>query len=312
MSNDSESPLGANNPLKTRRILPEDLDIPIASHRETGPLDAGLGAPWVVEFRVHQTPLTFRLEVKKQMVIGRADAGAQILPDIDLTPYGGIEKGVSRQHAVILAESDRILLMDLDSTNGTYLNEQRLLPHQLYRVRHGDDILVGEVRIEVRFDIVPIHHAIIKGQPWVRMDHSQRTGSGQRVILVENNANISTTLATIITRLGFDVKVVRDMAEEFYMVTRRMPDVIVINLDVNNVNGLELCRYIQRVAHREYVPLIIISEETEEAHISEIMNSGADIFLGKPLGINELTRAIATVTAENFASTIDTPNDITP
>ncbi len=281
--------------LRTRAIK-EQLEAPLANPRQTGPLDAGLGAPWVVELHIQGAPFAARMEVQGRIIIGRSDFNANIYPELDLTPYGGREKGVSRQHAAILAGVDRLVIVDLGSTNGTFINEQRLEPQKPYRLRHGDTLRVGEINIEVLLDVVPVHEDVLQQQPWVRRNDLPITGEGQRILIVESNPNISEALQTILTRLGYDVQVVQEMAEAFYAVTRRLPDVIVVNLDVSNINGLELCRYIQRLAHREYVPLIIISDKTDKKHVEEVMNAGVDVFLGKPIGVNQLVKAISSIT----------------
>lgn len=284
-----------NDLLRTRAIK-EELEAPLANPRQTGPLDAGLGAPWVVELQIQGAPFAARMEVQGKIVIGRSDVNVDVYPELDLTPYGGREKGVSRQHAAILAGVGRLVIVDLGSTNGTFINEQRLEAQKPYRLRHGDTIRVGEINIEVLLDVVPVHEDVLQKQPWVRQSKANISGEGQRILIVESNPNISEALQTILTRLNYEVQVVQEMAEAFYAVTRRLPDVIVVNLDVSNINGLELCRYIQRLAHREYVPLIIISDKTDQAHVEEVMNAGVDVFLGKPIGVNELVKAISSIT----------------
>ncbi len=285
------------NSLFETRALREELDAPLLVTRHTGPLDAGLGAPWVVELRIQGAPFSARMEVKGRILIGRSDVSAAVYPDLDLTPYGGLEKGVSRQHAAIVAGKDRLLLVDLGSTNGTFVNDQRLHPNKPYRLRHGDDIRVGDILIEVLLNMAPVHENVLQGQPWVRMGtEPPSSGSGQHILIVEHNANMSEALRTILTRLGYQVQIVQEMAEAFYIVSRRLPDVIIVNLEVGNFSGLELCRYIQRLTHKETVPLIIISDHTDRAYVEEIMNAGVDVFLGKPVGVNELVRAISAVT----------------
>jgi len=73
--------------------------------------------------------------------------------NIDLTPYQGLEKGVSRRHAQIsyVPESDSIEIMDGSSANGTYINGQMLNPLQPYRLYNDDTLHLGALEIHVRF-----------------------------------------------------------------------------------------------------------------------------------------------------------------
>jgi len=73
-----------------------------------------------------------------EVVVGRLDPVQPLAPDLNLEPYGGGSAGVSRQHARLLRRSDGWYIEDLRSTNGTYLNEVRLLPYRPVRVRSGD------------------------------------------------------------------------------------------------------------------------------------------------------------------------------
>ena len=294
----SEEPIHSTGPrhlLKTR-LLDEHPDAPLAAPRETGPLDVGLGAPWVVELHIHDTPLTVRVNVNRQIVIGRSDVRAGIFPDLDLTPYDGLDKGVSRRHAAFIAETDRLMLMDLGSTNGTFVNGQRLQAHRPYRLRHGDEVMIGRIQIDVMLVVVPTYETQMHEQPWVRMRPFPQAGTGERVLIVDDNPEVAGTLNNVLTRAGYEVQVVQEMAGAFYAVTCRMPDVIVLNLNESDINGLELCRYARRVMNDLYTPIILISSDTDSEQVGEVMNAGVDILLSKPLGVDELIRAINSVT----------------
>ncbi len=73
-----------------------------------------------------------------EVTVGRLDPMQAQSPDLNLEPYGGGSAGVSRQHARLLHRVDGWYIEDLRSTNGTYLNEVRLLPYRPVRVRSGD------------------------------------------------------------------------------------------------------------------------------------------------------------------------------
>jgi len=80
---------------------------------------------------------------KHELLIGRADPVRDIYPDIDLTAYGGDTSGVSRMHARLAVQDVQIYIEDLNSTNFTFLNLQRLQPGQRYELKHGDEIRLG-------------------------------------------------------------------------------------------------------------------------------------------------------------------------
>jgi len=82
-----------------------------------------------------------------EVVVGRKDPAQRQSPDLDLEPYGAGSAGVSRQHARLLRRSDGWYIADLRSTNGTYLNEVRLLPHRPVRVRPGDLVRLAQMTL---------------------------------------------------------------------------------------------------------------------------------------------------------------------
>lgn len=89
------------------------------------------------------------LATRSEFTMGRLSEGQPIMPDIDLTPYQAYASGVSRLHAVIKREETRTVVMDLGSSNGTYLNGRRLNPHTEEELKHGDVVALGKLKIQV-------------------------------------------------------------------------------------------------------------------------------------------------------------------
>lgn len=90
-------------------------------------------------------PLTERNE----FTLGRISEGQPIMPDIDFSPYQAYASGVSRLHAVIKRDLNRVLLMDLGSANGTYVNGKRLPPNAEQILNNGDVIALGKLKMQV-------------------------------------------------------------------------------------------------------------------------------------------------------------------
>ena len=110
--------------------FPKDLDTWASLHL----LDSG-----------HILPLGDRTE----FTLGRVSEAQPIMPDIDLTPYQAYANGVSRLHAVLKREGSRVLVMDLGSSNGTYLNGKRLTPNVDQTLSHGDMLALGKLKIQI-------------------------------------------------------------------------------------------------------------------------------------------------------------------
>lgn len=86
---------------------------------------------------------------RTEFTLGRSAEGQPIVPDVDLSPYNAYANGVSRLHAVIKLIKDQIVLVDLGSSNGTYLNGNRLSPYVETSVAHGDVVYLGKLKMQL-------------------------------------------------------------------------------------------------------------------------------------------------------------------
>jgi pSer/pThr/pTyr-binding forkhead associated (FHA) protein len=113
--------------------------------------------PWRVLVQIGgENRTTLGLPVTtERMLVGRADADGQVQPELDLNPYDGLRNGVSRKHASIVYEDETLYIEDLNSTNGTRINGYQLTPGKLYRLRDGDELEFGRVRVVIRFVRAP-------------------------------------------------------------------------------------------------------------------------------------------------------------
>jgi hypothetical protein len=84
-----------------------------------------------------------------EFTMGRSSEGQPVVPDIDLTPYDAYGMGVSRLHAVIRRGISDVVLMDLDSSNGTFINGKRLTPNEEWPLSNGDVVALGRLKIQI-------------------------------------------------------------------------------------------------------------------------------------------------------------------
>jgi hypothetical protein len=90
------------------------------------------------------------LEGRPEYILGR-EGREQVVPDLNLNPYGARDKGVSRVHAALRRDHAQLLLVDLGSTNGTRLNGKPLSAHQPIQVENGDEIRLGKLVLTINF-----------------------------------------------------------------------------------------------------------------------------------------------------------------
>lgn len=85
-----------------------------------------------------------------ELLIGRTDEVSGVFPDVDMTPHGGEDGGISRQHARLIREGNRWAIVDLNSTNGTLVNGTVVAAKARVQLKDGDQIMLGDVRLEFR------------------------------------------------------------------------------------------------------------------------------------------------------------------
>jgi pSer/pThr/pTyr-binding forkhead associated (FHA) protein len=112
---------------------------------------ARLRLPAQVYLHIVGTAEPVRIRLTRPFILGRVDRDEPTDIDVDLTPYKAVEKGVSRRHMKLELVKDTVSLTDLGSTNGTFLNGQRLQPFQSRIVRDGDEIRLGKLSVRIYF-----------------------------------------------------------------------------------------------------------------------------------------------------------------
>lgn len=81
--------------------------------------------------------------------IGRADPEAGFNPELDLTPFDGLERGVSRRHATIQWAEGGLVLIDQHSSNGTWLEGVRLVAGYAYQMPPQATIRFGDLVVQL-------------------------------------------------------------------------------------------------------------------------------------------------------------------
>lgn len=108
------------------------------------------GMTWKVTLRVGaESNREISLDISGQLSVGRADALDGFTPGLDLGPFGAQDAGVSRRHAAIYPHESYLLLRDLGSTNGTFLNGYSLDRNKSYKLSDGDEIEFGQLRVSL-------------------------------------------------------------------------------------------------------------------------------------------------------------------
>lgn len=108
----------------------------------------------VVLVGLDQNSRPLGLLIDGEITVGRAVGEA--VPDLDLTPFGAKTKGVSRIHARLRPSEHGLMLVDSDSSNGTYQNRRRIPTQTEQPIKEGDVITFGRANFLVRMLRPPV------------------------------------------------------------------------------------------------------------------------------------------------------------
>ena len=111
----------------------------------------------------------------------------------------------------------------------------------------------------------------------------------QRILIVDDEPQIGRVMRTSLSTHGFDVRVAADGVAALDLFNDWHPSLVITDLSMPNMEGLELCRQIRLISD---VPLMVLSVKSEERVKVEALDAGADDYITKPFGMDELLARI--------------------
>jgi two-component system KDP operon response regulator KdpE len=111
------------------------------------------------------------------------------------------------------------------------------------------------------------------------------TADKSRVLVVDDEPQITRVLRTVLTSQGYQVRTAGEGESALLSFNEWRPELVITDLYMPRMDGVELCRRIRAVSS---VPIIVLSVKGEERTKVEALDSGADDYVTKPFGIDEL------------------------
>ncbi len=118
--------------------------------------------------------------------------------------------------------------------------------------------------------------------------------SRRNVVIVDDDSEIRDYLLAELRSL-YNVKTFPGAQEAWADISATQPDVVVTDIVMSGMDGMELCRKIRHNPVTNHIPVIVLTSSTDESSHLESIDSGADRFLSKPLSIELLRSSIAQV-----------------
>ena len=107
----------------------------------------------------------------------------------------------------------------------------------------------------------------------------------RNILVVDDEAQITRVLKTTLSAQGYGIRTAADGVQALLEMKSWPPDLVITDLRMPNMDGLELCRQIRSQSR---IPIIVLSVKGEETIKVEALDAGADDYVTKPFSVNEL------------------------
>src|SRR5580700_8868230 len=128
-----------------------------------------------------------------------------------------------------------------------------------------------------------------------------------KILIVDDEPQITRVLRTALSTQGYSLRIAANGVEGMEAVHTWKPDLVVTDVSMPEMNGIELCREIRAVSE---VPIIVLSVRNQEAMKIEALDAGADDYVTKPFSIQELQARVRAQLRRSSATESETPQII--
>jgi two-component system KDP operon response regulator KdpE len=129
-----------------------------------------------------------------------------------------------------------------------------------------------------------------------------------KILIVDDEPQITRVLRTALSTQGHSLRIAANGVEGMEAVHTWKPDLVITDLAMPQMNGVELCREIRGVSE---VPIIVLSVRNQDLMKVEALDAGADDYVTKPFSIQELQARVRAQLRRSIAANSETPQIIT-
>jgi len=118
------------------------------------------------------------------------------------------------------------------------------------------------------------------------------TPAQKTVMIIEDEPDAAEMFAEMMRVNGFRVVKMFSSAPAIPMLNQEKPDIVILDVMMPDISGLEVLRYIRREPELSSIPVIVISAKSMPSDIKTGLEAGADLYLTKPVGFIDLKQAV--------------------
>ncbi len=111
-------------------------------------------------------------------------------------------------------------------------------------------------------------------------------------LVVDDNRETADGIVKMLSLIGYQARPVYSPRVAIETMTQGLPDLLVLDVHMQGVDGGEVIRFIRRDPFLSTVPILAVSSDTQDAIVAGILSAGANAFLSKPVEFDELEKTV--------------------
>lgn len=120
-------------------------------------------------------------------------------------------------------------------------------------------------------------------------------GSRKKILIVDDEADVADLVAYHLKAKGFDTETVKDPTQSIGVARSMMPDLVILDVMMPEINGIQICRLLRADPALKQVPVIFLTAKVEENDRVQGLESGADDYICKPFSTKELVLRVQNI-----------------
>lgn len=170
---------------------------------------------------------------------------------------------------------------------------ESLLQHQPFQLSMTDSLaqLINTLRFQLE---QPPQYSIESGLDSEADTVSEHSFGSQmiRVLAIDDDAGILVLLKQILKPQGIQVTTLENPTQIWDTLATVQPHLLILDINMSEVNGLELCQQVRKTAEWNWLPIVILTVQTDRQVVQQVFTCGADDYLAKPIVPDELVMRV--------------------
>lgn len=114
----------------------------------------------------------------------------------------------------------------------------------------------------------------------------------KKVLIVDDEPNIIMSLDFLIRKEGYELFMARNGAEAMEQVEKHLPDLIILDIMMPDIDGYEVCRQIKNNEKTAHIKIVFLSAKSKQSDVQKGLDLGADKYITKPFSTKFLMKEI--------------------